>query len=40
MVIESNTERPASLEDFQRIVSLSIKTLSAHDSARIRLSRV
>ena len=40
MVIESNTERPASLEDVQRIVSLWIKTLPAHDSARIRLSRV
>jgi biotin operon repressor len=40
MVIESNTERPASLEDVQRIVSHWIKTLPAHDSARIRLSRV
>jgi hypothetical protein len=40
MVIESNTERPASLEDVQRIVSLWIKSLPAHDSARIRLSRV
>src|ERR1700761_7206488 len=40
MVIESNTERPASLEDVQRIVSLWIKTLPAHDSSRIRLSRV
>jgi hypothetical protein len=39
-VIESNTERPASLEDVQRIVSHWIKTLPAHDSARIRLSRV
>lgn len=39
MVIESNTERPASLEDVQRIVSHWIKTLPAHDSARIRLSR-
>jgi biotin operon repressor len=38
-VIESNTERPASLEDVQRIVSHWIKTLPAHDSARIRLSR-
>ena len=40
MVIESKTERPASLEDVQRIVSHWIKTLPAHDSARIRLSRV
>jgi len=40
MVIESNTERPASLEDVQRIVGVWIKTLPAHDSARIRLSRV
>jgi hypothetical protein len=40
MVIESNTERPASLEDVQRVVSHWIKTLPAHDSARIRLSRV
>jgi hypothetical protein len=40
MAIESNTERPASLEDVQRIVSLWIKTLPAIDSARIRLSRV
>jgi len=40
MVIESNTERPASLEDVQRIVSHWIKTLPVHDSARIRLSRV
>jgi hypothetical protein len=40
MVSESNTERPASLEDVQRIVNLWIKTLPAHDSARIRLSRV
>jgi len=38
-VIESNTERPASLEDVQRIVSHWIETLPAHDSARIRLSR-
>ena len=38
-MIESNTERPASLEDVQRIVSHWIKTLPAHDSARIRLSR-
>ena len=40
MVIETDTERPASLEDVQRIVSHWIKTLPAHDSARIRLSRV
>jgi len=40
MVIESSTERPASLEDVQRIVSHWIKTLPAHDSARIRLSRM
>jgi hypothetical protein len=39
MVIESNTERPASLEDVRRIVSQWIETLPAHDSARIRLSR-
>ncbi len=39
LVIESNTERPASLEDVQRIVSHWIETLPAHDSARIRLSR-
>ena len=39
-MIESNTERPSSLEDVQRIVSHWIKTLPAHDSARIRLSRV
>jgi hypothetical protein len=39
VVIESNTERPASLEDVQRIVSHWIVTLPAHDSARIRLSR-
>jgi hypothetical protein len=38
-VIESNTERPASLEDVQRIVRHWIETLPAHDSARIRLSR-
>ena len=38
-MIESNTERPASLEDVQRIVSHWIETLPAHDSARIRLSR-
>ena len=40
MVIESNTERPDSLEDVQRIVSHWIETLPPHDSARIRLSRV
>ncbi len=40
MVSQSNTERPASLEDVHRIVNLWIKTLPAHDSARIRLSRV
>ena len=39
-MIESNTERPDSLEDVQRIVSHWIKTLPPHDSARIRLSRV
>jgi hypothetical protein len=39
MVIESNTERPASLEDVQRIMSQWIETLPAHDSTRIRLSR-
>lgn len=38
-MIESDTERPASLEDVQRIVSHWIKSLPAHDSARIRLSR-
>jgi hypothetical protein len=39
MVIQSNTERPASLEDVQRIMSHWIETLPARDSARIRLSR-
>ena len=38
-MIESDTERPASLEDVQRIVSHWIKSLPAHDSTRIRLSR-
>jgi hypothetical protein len=39
MMIESNPERPASLEDVQRIMSHWIETLPARDSARIRISR-
>lgn len=38
-MIESSTERPASLEDVQRIISHWIETLPARDSARIRISR-
>jgi biotin operon repressor len=39
VMIESHTERPASLEDVQRIMSHWIESLPAPDSARIRISR-
>src|SRR6201984_3234123 len=38
-MIESHTERPATLEDVQRIMSQWIESLPASDSARIRISR-
>lgn len=38
-MIESHTERPASLEDVQRIMSHWIESLPAPDSVRIRISR-
>ena len=39
MKIETHTERPASLEDVQRIMNHWLESLPASDSARIRISR-